>query len=450
MAISGVGLVLAIIVARRAGQAEVVQVMVGGWGLFVGDAMGPIGVALVSALGVLAGAAMLPQLPGERPPFASVMLACGLGATSFLAVDPRQAILCLGLMIVALGFALGRGSERREARRSGWLFVAACVPGFILMAWAVLTTAGRAGMPDMQLIRELVAGELAANVVAIRVLTVGYGLLLALPLLPFLAPDLLSRRPMGATVAAYGIGAAAISWLFARCAFQLFPYGEGWDLARRGWVIPALALPSAGLMVAACIARAPSSMVSLALAGQGLWIPLGFATGGRADAGFGIGIALSMAIPIGRAAILAVTSASREVAPRRSEPLVTGLHKGAGVVAALALAVAALRLPWPFHGVWRWVALALLALPAVYLGYRVARFSLAERSRRGRLYAIIGAASALVALVAAVPTPLTAAVARTAERDLGLHKRFLVGPGGMPPPVNAPGAVRPGPGGAAE
>ncbi len=62
-------------VLPRIGDSDIVQVAVGDWGILV-DRTGALGLVLVSMLGVLAGAVMLPQLSGESP--ARVLLACGL------------------------------------------------------------------------------------------------------------------------------------------------------------------------------------------------------------------------------------------------------------------------------------------------------------------------------------------------------------------------------------
>lgn len=438
MAIAAMALGLAASVLPRIGEADVLQLAVGDFGVIV-DRTGALGVVLVSLMGVLAGAAMLPQVPGESPPQASVLMACGCAALSFMARDARQAVFCMAVMLLCLAIALGRGADRVEARRAARRYAVACLPGLVAFGWAVLSTAGRAGLTDMTLVRQVVAGETAANIAALRTLTMGTGLLLALPLLPIAAPELLSRRPMGASVAAYGIGSIAVAWLFVRCAGGLFPWAEGWELARRGWVIPVLALSSTGLMGAACLLRSPSAMVSLALSAQGLWVPLAFATGGRSDAGFGVGVALAIAVPLTRVAILAVTSSGREAVSGHA----ARAHQAAAVVAAGVLAACVLWLPWRFQGWWRLLALVLLVAPTVVLCIRVARFALAERQRRGPLYATIGAIATLLAVVGVAPSPLPGAVARAVESDLGLHERFMVGPDGTPPPVNAPGTAAP-------
>jgi len=443
MAISAVALALSASVLPRIGDSDIVQVAVGDWGILV-DRTGALGLVLVSMLGVLAGAVMLPQLSGESPPQARVLLACGFAALGFMARDARQAVLCIAAMLACLAVALGRGADRAESRRAAWRFVVACLPGVVLLGWAVLSSASRAGLTDMSLIKQVIAGESEANIKALRALTAGAGLLLSLPLLPWFSPDLLSRRPMGATVAAYGIGAVAVGWTFTRCAYGLFPWAEGWELARRGWMIPALALPSAGFMVAACLARSPSAMVSWALAAQGLWIPLAFATGGRAQAGFGAGVALSVAVPLARVAILAVTSAGREAMSGEHEGA-SRVHRMAAWGAAVVLGAGALWLPWRFMGWWRLLALLLLAAPSACLCVRVGRFAVAERMRRGPLYATIGAIAAAVAAIAVIPSPVPRALAGAVESDLGLHERFMVGPDGAPPPVNAPGAAEPQP-----
>lgn len=438
MAISLVAMGLALSVLPRMGEADVVQVSIGGWGGITVDRFGALGVVLVAVMGILAGAAMLPQLPGQSPPVASVLLACGCASLAFLAWDARQAMLCLLLTYVCLAVALGRGGTRAEARGAAVRYLAAVVPGLAAMGWAVLSSTGRAGFTDMSLIKQVIAGEIAENIAALRALTVGTALVLALPLVPFFAPDMLSRRPMGSCVAGYGIGTAAAAWLFVRCAYGMFPWVEGWEVARRGWVIPVLALLSAALMVAACIVRSPSALVGCALAGQGVWVPLAFATGGRSDAGFGVGVVLCVAVPLARVAALAVAGAGREPIRGRAE---SRAHRAAAIASAVALAGGALWLPGRFEGWWRLLAVVLLVVPSTYACYRLARFSVAERARRGSVYATVGSIAAFVALVAVVPTPWSRAVPRAVESDLKLHERFTVGPGGMPPPVNAPGPV---------
>jgi hypothetical protein len=423
--VSALGLVTALVVAVKASTSQVIALNLGSIGFTV-DTLGPSAGAVISLLALWASAAMLPQVRNERPPAAAVL---------FTARDARQALVLLELMLVASAFALRASADRRDSARTPVAFFLASQPGLILVAWAVLSTCGRAGLGDLSAIKPLVVMDGPANILALRMLTYGTLLLLVVPALPWVVPGLASSRPLPGAIAAFAIPAAAALWWFARFAFGGFPYAEAWGPARMGMLIPALALASTGLAAWAALARAPGAMLSLVIAAQGPLALLAFATGGPSMAGFAVGVALAVAIPLSRAAALSIAAPDRETTPTGETPALRRLHVTAIVAASAAYVGCALWLPWRFGGWWRALALLLVVAPAAVAAVRLARHCLTERPRRGPLYAWLALGGAVVALLAALPQPLNAELGSRLRGELGLNVRMRVRRGEVGPEV---------------
>lgn len=439
IAVGAIGMVLSIVVAASASRSEVLTLGVGPYGVAI-DTIGPIGCAMVSLLAVVAGIAMLPQLEGQAPPHAALLLAAGAGVACVVARDVRQSLLLLELAGIALALTLLYGADRAECRRAAIRFALAWQPGLALIAVGILGACASAHTYELAGIKEAIALDVAGNTMRLRWITAGAVTLLVLPAMPFAVPDVLSRRPLGSSVGIYGIGAVAASWTFVRLAFIAFPISEAWEPARRGLVIPAIVLVSLGCILAACLVRGPSRMVSLGLAGQGVWGLLAFAAGRPA---FETGLLLCLAIPLTRAALLAAAAAGREVTGRAPEESMRRLHLAAVGCVALAYVAGSVWVVAQFHGWWRLLAAVLITTPAIVFVLRVGRFCLAERVRKGRIYAVLAAATAAVAVIAAVPQPMTRALVGRAERELGVHVRFHRTP--LPAPEAGSTGVRQGP-----
>ena len=431
--VSGVVFTSALWLLARAAAAEPAVVGLGAYG-FVIDSTGPMACAALALVAGLAGTAMLADAGENRAAPIALMLAAACSVAALLGRDTRQVLLGVELMTVALAFALARGAEKREGRRAALRFWLASQPGLVLVAVALLSTVSRAGLTDIQVVRDVIAMEAPANIAALRLLTVGCALALVLPMLPPVVRDVLSRHAAGGAIAAFCLGAGALAWLFARTAYGMFPYAEAWEFARRGWMIPALALTSGAAFVGSALVRGPSAMASLAMAGQSLWPLLAFATGGREEGGFRVGLMLCLALPLSRAALLAVATAPSG-APYKLRP---DLKQWAGTGVVFAFAAGALWLPFRFGGWWILPALLVLAAPPVWAAVRLSRFCQTERPRIGAGSAAVAAVSGVLALLLLLPLPTSRAAATLAAKDLGVHMSFRPQTTGAPPPVNAP------------
>ena len=433
VAISCVECACALWLLSRAAAARPAVIALGRYGFTV-DTLGPMACTALSVVIALAGIAMVADARAGRAAPVALMVAGAAAVVALTGRDVRQVLLAAEVMTAALAFALARGADKREGRRAAWLYWLAWQPGLALVAVALLSTCARAGITDVQVVRDVIAIEAPANIAAMRMLTLGCALALALPMLPVVVRDILSRHAAGGTIAAFCLGAGALAWLFARTAYGMFPYAEAWEFARRGWTLPLLAVASAAAFVGSALMRGPSDMASLALAAQSLWPLVAFATGGREEGGFRVGLMFCAALPLSRAALLAVaTSASG--APYKISPKLKQL---AGTAVVAVFAAGALWFPLRFRGWWVLPALAVLVAPAAWAAGRLSRFCETERPRIGTASAAVAATAGLLALAALLPLPTGRAAAILAARDLGVHMSFRPQNPGAPPPVNAP------------
>jgi hypothetical protein len=438
--VTGLGTALALWIAAHAPTSEFAFVSLSGLGLSV-DRNGPLGVALVSFSALVASVAMRPQVAGLRPPHGWLLLACGACALTLLADDLRLALagleLSLGLLALTLMSDVERGASRRAALR--WFLWTQ--PGFLIVAIALLVLVARAHTASLGDIRGCVALETAANVRTARWLVLGFTWLLTVPALPWCLPEVLSRRTLPAKIAVLSTSMALAGWAMMRLVFSSLPYAEAWEHARQGIiVIPGLALLVAGLLTAAARTRAPSPRVSLALAALGPLVPLAFALGRPS---FATALALAIATPLLRGALLTCESSDCARPPKDPGPVLARIHTVGSVLSALGLVLTPLVL-LPRFVDWRFRLLfgVLLVMPAGFAAYRLTRFSLRERVRRQPLQAWLGAIAAALSLVALLPIGPLHSASGAIEKELGLDMTFGLMRSAQPRP-QAPSAPPP-------
>ncbi len=449
MGVCALGAGLGVWIALRAPASEVVFLRLGRYGFAV-DQSGPLGVSLVSLLGLIAAIALRPQTPGLRLPHGWLLLACGGGAVALLAEDVRLALLGLESALVFLGLCLLAETDRRESRAAALRWFLAAQPGFVILAVSALGLAGRASTYALGDIRNAVAADVPANVTSLHWMLLGFTWLLTVPALPWALRDVLSRRTLPAAIATLSVSAGLIGWLMLRLIFRVCPYAEGWDLARRGWlVIPGLSLCTAALLVGAAFWRSPSPRLSLVLASVGPLVPLAFSLGRPA---FTVGIVLLVVGPLLRAALLASQAADPAVGSKPPAPGTTRAHRLGVVLSALLLVAApCLLLPRFVQGWYRLAFGVVLVAPACLAALRVARFGWGERQRRLPLPAWLSATCGVAGLAALVLWGPMHRLSTGIEKELGLDLTFAVrhrAPGGAPPAGGQPPADRiPLPGG---
>ncbi len=407
---------------RAIALSDVAMLRVGDYALDVGS-FGPLGAIALAGLMLLAGASMLRPLPDERTPAFALLLAGGAASLAILADDVRLTMLGPeGASLAAAGLHLDSRSpsESRAAAMRQW---AAWQPGVLVVTVALAGVARRAEAFDASTMKAILYLDLQANHTALRWLFLGALALSVLPALPISLPDVASRRRVAASVAALGLSALLAAWVFGRCAYSAFPYAEGWEIARRGWLaIPACAACSVALLALAAWVRGPSPMVSLALAAQGPLALLALAQGRPA---LGAALLIAMALPLVRAAVLVLAAREAAAVGPAGQGALKRTHLAAAALVAVGYVGATLWLLPHFVDLrYRVAAILLLTAPSVWVAVRLVRFALTERVRPSVLTVLLASVAALLALAALAPKPGYDALIRRIGDEMGVMERL--------------------------